>query len=93
MSATKKFFQFVLPSVLSFALSGVYSIVDGYFVGNSIGDLGLSAVTIAYPIVAVIQAIGTGLVPFIRNHGGSFYAMVAMIAGFLTNIFLDWLFV
>ena len=176
MSDTKKFFQFVLPSVLSFALSGVYSIVDGYFVGNSIGDLGLSAVTIAYPIVAVIQAIGTGLgmggaiyysinraeknetkareftagaiwlmilssivltlgiffgrngllrllgasgdllayadeyilyiaigtalqitgtglVPFIRNHGGSFYAMVAMIAGFLTNIFLDWLFV
>ena len=176
MSDTKKFFQFVLPSVLSFALSGVYSIVDGYFVGNSIGDLGLSAVTIAYPIVAVIQAIGTGLgmggaiyysinraekneakareftagaiwlmilssvvltlgiffgrngllrllgasgellayadeyilyiaigtvlqiigtglVPFIRNHGGSFYAMVALIAGFLTNIFLDWLFV
>ena len=176
MSDTKKFFQFVLPSVLSFALSGVYSIVDGYFVGNSIGDLGLSAVTIAYPIVAVIQAIGTGLgmggaiyysinraekneteareftagaiwlmilssvvltlgiffgrngllrllgasgdllayadeyilyiaigtalqiigtglVPFIRNHGGSFYAMVAMIAGFLTNIVLDWLFV
>ena len=172
MSDTKKFFRFVLPSVLSFALSGVYSIVDGYFVGNSIGDLGLSAVTIAYPIVAVIQAIGTGLgmggaiyysinraeknevkareftagaiwlmilssvvltfgiflgrnvllrllgasgellayadeyilyiaigtalqiigtglVPFIRNHGGSFYAMVAMIAGFLTNIFLD----
>lgn len=42
MSDTKKFFQFVLPSVLSFALSGVYSIVDGYFVGNSIGDLGLS---------------------------------------------------
>lgn len=176
MSDTKKFFQFVLPSVLSFALSGVYSIVDGYFIGNSIGDLGLSAVTIAYPIVALIQAIGTGigmggaigysirraeknetgaraftagaiwlmllssvlltfgiffggngllrllgasgdllayadeyivyiaigaalqivgtaLVPFIRNHGGSFYAMVAMVAGSLTNIVLDWLFV
>ena len=26
------FFQFVLPSVLSFALSGVYAIVDGFFV-------------------------------------------------------------
>lgn len=53
----------------------------------------MSAVTIAYPIVAVIQAISTGLVPFIRNRGGSFYAMVAMVAGFLTNIVLDWLFV
>lgn len=170
------FFQYVIPSVLSFALSGVYAIVDGFFIGNSIGDLGLSAVNIAYPIVGVIQAlgtgigmggaiyysiykaekkedqaknfiagalwvliissvlatilafllngtllrllgadsellalgeeyiavialgastqvIGTGLVPFIRNQGGSFYAMVSMIAGFATNIFLDYLFV
>lgn len=39
---------------------GIYTIVDGFFVGNSIGDLGLSAVNIAYPIVAVIQALGTG---------------------------------
>lgn len=172
----RMFFQYVIPSVLSFALSGVYTIVDGFFIGNSIGDLGLSAVNIAYPIVAVIQAlgtgigmggaiyysiykaekkeeqarefiagalwvlmissvlltilvfllndsllrllgasgellalgeeyiavialgasmqvIGTGLVPFIRNHGGSFYAMVSMIAGFVTNIILDYLFV
>ncbi|GFI61579.1 multidrug export protein MepA [Clostridiales bacterium] len=172
----KTFFRYVIPSVLSFALSGVYAIVDGYFVGNSLGDIGLSAVNIAYPIVAVIQAlgtgigmggaiyysinkaeskekeakeftagalwmliifsivltfsifflnstllrllgangsmlslgeeyiaiialgaglqvIGTGLIPFIRNHGGSFYAMFAMIAGFITNIILDYLFV
>ena len=176
MRDIKTFFRYVIPSVLSFALSGIYTIVDGFFVGNSIGDLGLSAVNIAYPIVAVIQAlgtgigmggaiyysickaekkdaeakeftagalwllimfsavltvlisllngsllrllgadgqllslgeeyiavialgsalqvIGTGLVPFIRNHGGSFYAMVSMIAGFVTNIILDYLFV
>ena len=36
--------------------------------GNSIGDLGLSAVNIAYPIVAVIQALGTGL-----GMGGAIY--------------------
>ena len=176
MRDVKTFFQYVIPSVLSFALSGIYTIVDGFFVGNSIGDLGLSAVNIAYPIVAVIQAlgtgigmggaiyysinkaekkdaeakeftagaiwllaissiiltvsifflnssllrllgasgqllslgeeyiaviaigaalqvIGTGLVPFIRNNGGSFYAMVSMIAGFITNIILDYVFV
>lgn len=52
--------RYVIPSVLSFALSGVYAIVDGFFVGNSIGDLGLSAVNMAYPVVAVIQALGTG---------------------------------
>lgn len=172
----KTFLQYVIPSVFSFALSGVYTIVDGFFIGNSIGDSGLSSVNIAYPIVAVIQAlgtgigmggaiyysinkaekkeeqareftagalwlllissviltisvfilngtllhllgaggellelgkeyiavialgtslqvIGTGLIPFIRNLGGSFYAMTSMIAGFVTNIVLDYLFV
>ena len=42
---------------------------------------------------SALQVVGTGLVPFIRNHGGSFYAMVFMIAGFVTNIILDYLFV
>ena len=36
------FYQYVIPSMLAFALSGVYSIVDGFFVGNSIGDHGLA---------------------------------------------------
>lgn len=173
---TKAFFKYVFPSILSFALSGVYAIVDGYFVGNSLGDIGLSAVNIAYPIVAFVQAagtgigmggaiyysiskaegkekeagmfvsgtnwlmivlsviltalilcwrnpmlkllgasgamlslaeeyivvvtigsilqiFGTGLVPFIRNLGSSFYAMIAMMAGFAANIILDYLFV
>lgn len=176
MRDTKTFFKYVFPSILSFALSGVYAIVDGFFVGNSLGDVGLSAVNIAYPIVAFIQAIGTGIgmggaiyysinkaekrekearmftaganwlmiaasiiltaavlrwcnpllqllgasgtmlslaeeyivvvtfgtilqifgtgfVPLIRNLGGSLYAMIAMVAGFITNIILDYFFV
>ena len=166
----------MIPAVLSFALSGVYAIVDGFFVGNSIGDAGLSAINIAYPITAVQQAVGTGigmggavkysilkaegneekarqyiagaawlmllfsvvltaavfftsenilsalgasgelltlgneyikviasgtvlqvfgtgLVPFMRNYGGSFWAMVAMVCGFITNVVLDYTFV
>ncbi|MDO4381316.1 MAG: MATE family efflux transporter, partial [Clostridia bacterium] len=172
----RTFFGFVIPSVIAFALSGIYAIVDGFFVGNTIGDAGLSAINIAYPIVAVLQSVGTGigmggavyysikaaegdrkksgefvaaswwlllissvvltvitfftanpllkilgaqgtvleygveyvkiiavgaslqilgtgLVPFIRNYGGSFWAMFAMLGGFVTNIVLDYLFV
>ena len=172
----KKFFKYVLPCILAFALSGVYAIVDGFFVGRSIGDAGLAAINIAYPLTALIQAIGTGigmggaiqfaievgrgdekrqkgyftytlfllagacivvtaalllaatpllrlfgaegqllqlaqdymqiivygaalqilgtgLIPLIRNLGGVVTAMMAMIAGFLTNIVLDYLFV
>lgn len=56
MSNRRTFFYYVIPSVLSFALSGIYAIVDGFFVGNSIGDAGLSAINIAYPITAVLVA-------------------------------------
>ena len=41
---SKKFFRFVMPSILAFALSGIYSIVDGYFVGNNVGDAGMTAI-------------------------------------------------
>lgn len=172
MKPEREFFKFVIPSMVAFALSGVYAIVDGYFVGNTVGDAGLSAINIAYPIQAVMQALGTGIgmggavyysinmakgdekkardfvatgwwllviasalvtaavyglsvdmlkllgasgtildyatdyikvvaigsvlqvlstgfVPFIRNYGGAFCSMVAMVAGFITNIILD----
>ena len=57
----KNFFYYVIPAVLSFALSGVYSIVDGFFVGNAVGDIGLSAINVAVPIVMVMQCLGTGI--------------------------------
>lgn len=176
MNHKSLFFRYVIPSIIAFALSGIYAIVDGYFVGNTIGDVGLSAINIAYPIVAILQALGTGigmggavyysinmaekkekraeefiaaswwllvmvsviitfviyffasgilkllgaegvllknateyikiiaigailqilgtgLIPFIRNYGSSFWSMFAMMGGFLTNIVLDFIFV
>ncbi|MDO4765127.1 MAG: MATE family efflux transporter [Eubacteriales bacterium] len=58
---TKKFFKNVIPSMLAFAFSGIYVIIDGIFVGQSTGDIGLAAVNINYPIAALIQALGTGI--------------------------------
>lgn len=57
----KKFFSYVFPSVLAFALSGVYTIVDGFFIGQSLGDLGLAAITVGYPVCALVGAVGTGI--------------------------------
>lgn len=51
----------VIPAMLSFGLSGVYGIADGYFLGNAIGDKALAAINIAYPLMALLQALGTGL--------------------------------
>lgn len=71
MNQYKMFARFVIPSVLAFALSGVYTIVDGFFVGRSMGDAGLSAINIAFPVVSLIQSLGTGI-----GMGGSVLWMV-----------------
>lgn len=172
----KAYCKSVFPAMLAFAFSGVYAIVDGLFVGNYIGDVGVSAINVSWPMVVFVQALGTGigmsgavnlaiakaggdkeserrylgntlvivlvasalftlflsflypylvhlfggrdeieeyaneyikylmwcaavqiistaLLPIVRNYGGAFLAMSAMIAGFLTNVLLDWLMV
>ena len=60
-SVKREFFGNVIPSMIAFAFTGVYAIVDGFFVGRNVGDAGLAAINVAYPLVALIQAAGTGL--------------------------------
>ncbi len=76
MNSRTTFLKYVIPSIIAFALSGVYSIVDGYFVGNTIGDAGLSAINIAYPIVALLQSIGTGI-----GMGGAVHYSISTAEG------------
>ena len=61
MHIRKEFYRYVLPSMLAFALSGVYAIADGFFVGNALGDDALAAINVAWPVTALVQALGTGL--------------------------------
>ena len=58
---TKNFLKAVLPSMLSQMLNGFFIIVDGFFIGGAMGDSGLAAINIAWPIVAVIMSTGMGL--------------------------------
>ena len=61
MKLYKEFFRYVVPSMLAFALSGLYGVVDGFFLGNAMGDAALAAINVAYPITAFVQALGTGI--------------------------------
>lgn len=61
MKLYKEFFRYVIPSMLAFALSGLYGIVDGFFLGNEMGDQALAAINVAYPLTAFLQAVGTGI--------------------------------
>lgn len=172
----KQFFQYALPSMLSQLLNSCFIIVDGFFIGQNLGDAGLAAINVAWPITALIQAISlgigvggsvrmatamgkhdmqqaqrargntllllvatvvvlgvsltlaspyllplmgakdelypmaleytrvicllsvgqimsTGILPLLRSSGKTIHAMVLMIVGLLSNIFLDWFFI
>lgn len=52
---------YIIPSVISMVLVGTYTNVDGLFIGNRAGDAGLTAINIAWPIVAFVTSAGTGL--------------------------------
>ena len=60
----KLFFRYVVPSTISTLTAGVYTLVDGFFVGWGAGDTGLAAINVAFPlsllIVACGEMIGTG---------------------------------
>ncbi len=56
-----KLSHYILPSVISMVLVGTYTNIDGLFIGKVAGDAGLAAINIAWPIVALITAIGTGV--------------------------------
>ena len=53
--------KYILPSVLSMVMVGTYTNIDGLFIGNRAGDDGLAAINMAWPIVAFITSVGTGL--------------------------------
>ncbi|WP_252856560.1 MATE family efflux transporter [Erysipelothrix rhusiopathiae] len=57
----KDFYRNVLPAMFAFAFSGLYAIVDGWFIGQNVGDLGIAGINLAYPITSFIQALGTGI--------------------------------
>lgn len=56
-----KFFKYVFASMITMFLQSLYSIVDGLFVSNRVGYSGLSAINVAWPLIAFITATGTGI--------------------------------
>lgn len=57
----KQFYRYVIPSVCTMVLGGFYTIVDGYFIGNAMGDVGLAAINLGWPIPAFIYACASGI--------------------------------
>lgn len=56
-----QFWKYVIPSMVTVLLGGTYAIVDGIFIGQGTGDLGLTAVNIIGPIAAIVTALASGI--------------------------------
>ena len=49
--------EFALPGIASQLVNAVYNIVDQIFVGWGIGDLGIAAITIVFPLATITTAL------------------------------------
>lgn len=57
----KKLLKYILPSMIASLFLGVYVLVDGAFIGSKMGDIGLTAINLAWPITAFIQSVGLAI--------------------------------
>lgn len=56
MNIKKRFIQFVIPSIAAMLVFNLYTMVDGIFVANFVGETALAAVNISMPFVNFIFA-------------------------------------
>lgn len=70
----KSYLKFLIPTIATMTLFSSYTMVDGIFVGQGVGEKGLSAVNLAMPYVALSFAIAillsVGALNIISYHLG-----------------------
>ncbi len=54
---SKLFIKFVIPSIIAMVIIGSQSIIDGIFIGNFIGEIGLASVNISQPFISLANGI------------------------------------
>lgn len=70
----KKLLLFTLPSIVMMVFTSIYSVVDGLFVSNYVGDTSFAAVNFIMPFLMIMGASG-----FMIGTGGS--AVIAKTMG------------
>lgn len=58
MELLRRFFKFVVPSIISMWIFSLYTIVDGIFVARGVGEHALQAVNLSMPFTSLIFMVG-----------------------------------
>lgn len=48
--------KFSIPAIVGMLVNALYNVVDRVFVGRAVGDLGIAAITIGFPIMLIMMA-------------------------------------
>jgi len=68
-------FKQSLPAIIGLVMMSLYNLVDTIFIGQSVGTIGIAALTIAFPInmiiISISQTIGIGASSIISRSLGS----------------------
>ena len=57
-SISKLLFKYAIPSIMGMLIISLYTVVDGIFIGMSVGANGLAAINIAMPLMGMIMSVG-----------------------------------
>lgn len=55
----KEFFKYAIPSALAMFISSLYTVIDGIFVGQGVGDSALAAVNIVLPFTVLLFGLAS----------------------------------
>ena len=99
---SRLFWRYVTPTVAAMLITGIYVTIDGIFVGHVLGQDGMAGLMLAYPICAVLYAVGaligmggSSLVSFYLGQGnpakarhivGNALVMVLLVSALLSFI-------
>lgn len=57
-SINRQFWTYVLPTVGAMLVSGLYQVVDGFFIGRYIGADGLAGINLSWPVIGILYGLG-----------------------------------
>lgn len=55
---SKLLLNFSIPAVAGMMVGALYNVIDGVFVGQGVGENALTAVTVAFPVMTLLMAVG-----------------------------------
>lgn len=70
-SIPKLVIEFAIPSIVGMVVSGTYNIISAIFLGQALGEVGLSTATVANPIMTMFMALAM----LVGNGGNALAAL------------------